>query len=48
MHARKYSPAIEKLKGIISLPADFDYKKFIEEELVKKYQDLYRSSESLT
>ena len=33
----KYSPKVSKLKGIISLPEDFDYKKLMEEDRMKKY-----------
>lgn len=32
-----YSPKVKKLKGIISLPDDFNYEKLIGNELTKKY-----------
>ena len=31
------SPKIQKLKGTISLKADFDYKKLLEKEVMKKH-----------
>ena len=34
-----YSPKVSKLKGIMDLPDDFDYKKFMEKELSKKHLD---------
>ncbi len=36
----KFSPKVKKLKGIISLPDDFDYKKALSQELTKKYRSL--------
>jgi hypothetical protein len=33
----KFSPKVKRLKGVISLPEDLDYKKVMTEELVKKY-----------
>ena len=32
-----YSTKVKKLKGIIALPEDFDYKKLMSSELTKKY-----------
>jgi hypothetical protein len=32
-----YSPKVKKLKGIIPLPEDFDYKTLIGNEITKKY-----------
>jgi hypothetical protein len=32
------SPRVKRMKGAIKLPKDFDYKKFMEEELTKKYR----------
>ena len=34
------SPKVKKLKGIISLPDDFDYKKLLAEEITKKYRSI--------
>lgn len=31
------SPRVKRLKGAIKLPENFEYKKSLEEELVKKY-----------
>lgn len=31
------SPEVQRLRGIISLPNDFDFKKTVEEERAKKY-----------
>ena len=33
----KYSPKVQKLKGIITLPEDFDHKKLMSEELTKRH-----------
>lgn len=33
----KFSPKVSKLKGIISVPEDFDYKAVLADELTKKY-----------
>lgn len=35
---RALSPEVAALAGCISLPADFDYKTFMGDELSKKYQ----------
>jgi len=35
---RKLSPKVKKLKGIITLPDNFDYKKTMAEEVTKKYR----------
>jgi hypothetical protein len=36
--AEDISPKVARLKGVIKLPNDFDYKKEIENALVKKYR----------
>ena len=36
----KINPTIEKWRGIISLPVDFDYKKTIGKYLLEKYNKL--------
>lgn len=33
----KLSNRIEKLRGVLKVEEDFDYKKVLEEELIKKY-----------
>ncbi len=33
----KFSPDLEKIRGVIKLPADFDHKKFKADRLSKKY-----------
>jgi hypothetical protein len=34
----KISPRMEKLKGIVRLPADFDYKKELSEEITRNQE----------
>ena len=36
----KLSPKVKKLKGIMSLPEDFDYKTVLAQELTKKYRSI--------
>ena len=35
---KKSSPKISKLRGILKVEEDFDYKKVLEEEISKKYE----------
>jgi hypothetical protein len=35
-----FSPKVKKLKGIISLPGNFDYKKLLAEEITKKHSNI--------
>jgi hypothetical protein len=37
-HEEEISPRVLKLKGVIKLPEDFDYKKEVEKSLSKKYK----------
>ena len=37
---KKLNPKVAKLKGVISLPPDFDYKKAVGECLLEKYNKL--------
>lgn len=39
-HVKKLNPKIEKLKGVLNLPPNFDYKKAIGEYLLEKYNKL--------
>jgi hypothetical protein len=36
-HPKELSPRIQRLRGIIKVDSDFDYKKVLTEELSKKY-----------
>ena len=36
--AEELSPRVKKLRGIVKVKSDFDYKKILDEERIKKYE----------